>query len=241
VPRPPADFAARADGFTGTYRPTRLGSTTLIKVAALLQSVDVSATADGSLVIGANRWVEVEPLLFQRADGQARLAFRADAQGRISHLFLGAAAFEKVAWFDVPAVHLGMLGLAGLLFLSALLTWLIDGLVGRRRGRRASGPRLARWLAGGTSALFLTFMVGLAIVLSDALQLASGLPPLLIGVLVIGLLAAAATVGVVACAGLAWMKRWWGLVGRVQYTLVALATLAVVGELQYWNLLGIRF
>jgi hypothetical protein len=33
----------------------------------------------------------------------------------------------------------------------------------------------------------------------------------------------------------AWTRRYWGLAGRVHYTLIALAGLAFVWFLYYWN------
>ena len=250
APRPPADFPARADRFTGIYMSSRLGNTTLIKVAALVgPPVSVGASTDGYLVIAGlapapTRWVEVEPLLFQQVDSQDRLAFRADSQGHITHLFAGPVAFERGAWHDAPALHVGVLGLAALVFLSALLLWPSGGLVRRRRGAPRSGAlHLARWLAGATGALFLVFLLGLALALAllDERQFNYGLPPLLAALLALALLATALTVGVVVGAGLAWRRRAWGVLGRVHYTLLALAALACVWELHYWNLLGFRF
>jgi hypothetical protein len=34
----------------------------------------------------------------------------------------------------------------------------------------------------------------------------------------------------------AWARRYWSLPGRIHYTLVTLAALALVGWLAYWNL-----
>jgi hypothetical protein len=49
---------------------------------------------------------------------------------------------------------------------------------------------------------------------------------------------AGATVAVVASAVLAWIKRCWGVGSRVLYTLVALAGVAFVWWMTYWNVLG---
>ncbi len=42
---------------------------------------------------------------------------------------------------------------------------------------------------------------------------------------------------VVVLAVVAWWKRWWGLAGRLHYTVLALAGLAFVGFAAYWSLL----
>ncbi len=52
------------------------------------------------------------------------------------------------------------------------------------------------------------------------------------------LLSVPLTLGVVALAVLAWKDRYWGVVGRMHYTLVALAAVVFVLFLNYWNLIG---
>jgi hypothetical protein len=46
------------------------------------------------------------------------------------------------------------------------------------------------------------------------------------------------TVGAIALAVLARGKRYWGVFDRVHYTLGALAAVALVWFMNYWNLLG---
>ena len=50
---------------------------------------------------------------------------------------------------------------------------------------------------------------------------------------------AALAVGVVVFAALSWKRRYWGLLGRAHYSLVALAALIFVALLGYYNLLGL--
>ncbi len=40
---------------------------------------------------------------------------------------------------------------------------------------------------------------------------------------------------------IAWKKSYWGLGGRIHYTLLAVAALANSWFLYYWNLIGYRF
>jgi hypothetical protein len=71
--------------------------------------------------------------------------------------------------------------------------------------------------------------------------LAYGASPSLIAVLMLPLLSAALTAGVLACALLAWKRGYWGVFGRLHYSLVALSALTFVVLLGYYNLLGFRF
>ena len=60
-------------------------------------------------------------------------------------------------------------------------------------------------------------------------------------VLALPVLAAALTVAAGVYTVLAWKDGFWGLAGRVHYTLVTIAAVAFVWFLNYWNLLGWRF
>ena len=85
----------------------------------------VEAGAEGTLLLHggetARRWVPVEPLLFRPADppdAPERLAFREDARGQVTHLFLEnrpVEAYERVPWYDTRAVALGLFAACALL------------------------------------------------------------------------------------------------------------------------------
>ena len=60
-------------------------------------------------------------------------------------------------------------------------------------------------------------------------------------VLGLGVLSAVLTVGALVYTVLAWKNSYWGIAGRVYYTLVTVAAVAFVWFLNYWNLLGWRY
>jgi hypothetical protein len=174
--------------------------------------------------------------------GQEIVAFRADSQGQITHLFQGNLpinGYRKLAWYEALPLHYGVLAGCVVLFLSALVVWPIGWLLARRKD--APRPRtagMARWLAWGVSALYLLFLILFVISISDLSQFPTALTKAALGV---ALVATALTVGMVACAALAWKRRYWSVIGRAHYTLVTLSAVAFVWFLSYWNLLGFRF
>jgi hypothetical protein len=245
---PPADFAQRAGQVTGSYRSTRMAFSTIEKIQALLAlPIMVSATNDGYLIVSGQsqeptRWVELEPLVFRQVGSQETIAFRADAQGQIAYLFRGNLpinGYQKLAWFDTLPFHYGLLAACLLLFMSALVCWPIGWLLARRRG--SATPRLARvarWLGWGVSALYILFPILFVVSISDLALF----PSLLMkAALAIALVATVVTIGVVACVWLAWQRRYWSVLGRSHYTLLALGSLAFSWFLNYWNLLGFRW
>jgi CubicO group peptidase (beta-lactamase class C family) len=245
---PPADFAQRAGQVTGSYRSTRMAFSTIEKIQALLAPpITVSARNDGYLIVSGQsqeptRWVELEPLVFRQVGSQETIAFRADAQGQATYLFRGNLpinGYQKLAWFDTLPFHYGLLAACLLLYMSALVCWPIGWLLARRRSSPA--PRLAgvaRWLGWGVSALYLLFPILFVVSINDLALF----PSLLMkAALAIALVATGLTIGVVACVGLAWQRRYWSVLGRLHYTLLALGALAFSWFLNYWNLLGFRW
>lgn len=242
--QPPADFRRRAGRLTGSYRSTRSVYTTYEKVSGLMMTNDVSATEDG-LIFLSKQWVEVEPLVFHEAGGQQTLIFREDSQGRITHIFESPTmAYVKLAWYEATMFHYILVGVSMVIFLS-VVAWPIGALRNRLEGKKNAGElhsRQARWVAGGMSALYVLFLIGMVIVLSDTQSIMYGvLPPLLPFVLVLPLLAVVLTIGALGFTVLVWRNRYWGVIGRVHYTLVTLMSLAFIWFLNYWNLLGFRF
>jgi hypothetical protein len=245
---PPAGFTQRAGQYAGDYRPTRRAATTIEKIQALFApAISVSASDDGYLTVSGlsqepTKWVETAPLVFHQAGGPETIAFRADAQGRITHLFQGNLpiyGYAKLDWYEALPMQYGLLAGCVVLFLSALVVWPIGWLITRRKARpRPRGAILARWLAWSISALNLLFLILFVASLQDLALFPSALTMVALG---IALLTTVLTLGMVAGAGLAWRRRYWSVVGRAHYTLLTLGTLGFIWCLNYWNLLGFRW
>jgi hypothetical protein len=249
TPQPLADFQDRAGRFTGAYRVNKHAHSTLEKMSQLGRDVRVTAAGDGTLTVHlpgqTTQWVEVGPLLFQRVGGGDYLVFRENESGRITHMFLGSqpyVSYESLAWYETSPVHLGLLGFAALFFLSAILAGPARYII--RRIKHKPSPqverpaRLARWLAVLVIALYLIFFVARVLV---GMQITHDVPPMLNTLFALPVLAIVLTIGLAVFTVLAWKDRYWGILGRLHYTLVTLAAAAFIPFLHYWNLLGVRF
>ncbi|MBC2764235.1 MAG: serine hydrolase, partial [ANME-2 cluster archaeon] len=152
-------------------------------------------------------------------------------------------AFVKLEWYEAPMFHFILLGVSMVFFLSALIAWPVIALYNRLKKFEAYTlrTRQARWVAWGMSALYVLFLVGMVIILSDIYSIFYSIPPLLPFVLALPLVAAVLTIGAIGFTVLAWKKHYWSVIGRVHYTLVILASLGFMWFLNYWNLLGFRF
>jgi CubicO group peptidase (beta-lactamase class C family) len=96
VPLARDEYKTRAPMFVGTYRWNVFCHT--CPQSALGLVFKVSSNEDGTVKLSnsSHRWIEVEPMLFVREDGQSRIAFRSDKSGKVTHMFFGGFwVFEK--------------------------------------------------------------------------------------------------------------------------------------------------
>lgn len=235
APHPLADAAARVKTFAGAYRESRWAFTHADKfVYMFTRYYMLQATPDGRLHLDGVAYVETSPLVFQAVDGQGVLIFHTDASGRPIEGFYDFdphKVFIRLPWYETRPLHLGILVVCGLLFLSALPRWSPGAPSEHTPWLMAEAGPLFRWIG----ALNLAYPVGMfsigVTVLIDALPDLSFLAPLFVLALLIPL--ALALIIVI----LAWRGGYWSVARRIHYTLIALAGLVFAGWLNWWNLL----
>jgi hypothetical protein len=253
VKREPVGLPGRAKLITGTYLPSRRPFTTIDKLTDWIAYADVRVGDDGLLLTdfpgrGPQEWQESEPFAFREFDGNDRLLFKVDSSSGRTSLLLGdypELAFEKVPDYESPHFHLLVLSLAVLLFLSTLTFPVIRSLLVRRSdemlARRDVTHPLIRGLASFLSFVNLAFLVGLLWLLGNPLELLRGVPPLMVTLLVLPVVSGALTLIMMIVTFFAWRGGYWGMAARLHFSLVTLAALAFLWELNFWNLLGWRF
>ena len=99
------DYDKNVDKFVGNYRFTRYSRNEIAKIGVLMGMVSgelpIWKNDQGMLMMydlnnKARRLIQVEPLLFQSVDDDYYIAFRADKEGNITHLFTdGVTSLEK--------------------------------------------------------------------------------------------------------------------------------------------------
>ncbi|MBM3791535.1 MAG: serine hydrolase, partial [Acidobacteria bacterium] len=249
APKPPADFQTRAARFTGSYASLRHSHTSLAKMARLMGTMKVTADPDGCLLVSGIgdaplRLVEMEPLVFREVKDQGSVVFREDERGKITHLFLNALppmAFVRLNPTETPVFHFVVLGISAAVLLIAVVAWPATAYRRRSRAPVSFGSRLARLIAWTASALLIAFLIALGAGLSDAQQIAFGVPSSLRLALALPLVAAPIVAVAAIVALISWFRRYWSVGSRIGYSLVTVACLIMLWWLQYWNLLGYHF
>ncbi|WP_132058264.1 serine hydrolase domain-containing protein [Halorussus amylolyticus] len=231
--------------FEGSYRQTRIPYSSYEKVGAIGADFQVSAN-DGDLVVNLpgqdpTRWVRNGSTVFEERGGDGRMAFRVE-DGEVTYLFFDGAAlqsFERIAPWETTQMQLGLFGGALLVFASAVIAWPLLAFRRSWKGRPPGddAPRAARWLAGFAGLLAGVFVAGFAwLVVTDQSAILYG-STLLDALRAVPPLIGLSTLGVLALAVLAWRDRFWGLVGRVHYTILTVMLAVFCWQLWYWNLL----
>ncbi len=242
APTPDPEFDARP--YVGTYRATEGSRHTIEKILFLGNELQVRDGGDGRLLVGGTPYVELEPGQFQYAGGGPYyVASRLAADGKASHLFLGAGAMERAPWRDTLRTLMIVLSVTGLLFVTAVLSWPFAGRFARRRGRSLGDVhpgRAALILASGSSLAFLVGF-GWAFSQTDFQEFFKGVPASIGLLLALPVAVVPLTLLSVVHAARAWRGRRGSLPERIHYTAVTLALVVFLLMLNNWYMLGWRY
>jgi hypothetical protein len=243
----PEDFKSRAARYAGSYRFTRHSHSTIEKVFALAPGLSVAPSDRNTLLVNIGRpvpweFVEVAPSVFRRVDDGDTIAFSENDAGEVAYLLNPAALPSmpayKLAWYEKPGFHWFVLGFGVLCFVVAVVSALRHWKSDAKAVPKLCWARRLAGLLGACQLLFLIlFGIGLTVLVKDML---AGFPGVLKASLVLPLLAIPLTLGVLALVVVAWRERFWGRYGRVQYTIIALASAAFLWSLNTWNLVGFK-
>ncbi len=236
--------------WAGSYRSANTSYTTAEKLNLVTSILHVAANDDGSLTVAfgqeETRYVEIEPMLFERDDGRRvdesdRLALIPDPDGRPRYITYGLGAIEKLPWYETMPFNLAFAGTTSLLFLSVPIAILASRISTRLRHEADSQPPRARWARRSAVAMVIVFiasMAGLMSAFATTSAILTGTAALYqLGqwlVLPVAVLAIASAVFAVY----AWKDKLWSTSSRLHYTLVAAAGVATIWWYFNWQLLG---
>jgi CubicO group peptidase (beta-lactamase class C family) len=244
---------AEADAKTvaGRYMTTRRQHGNFLRVASMLDEINVTAEPDGNLKVDqikdysgeVKKWQEISPLLYRAVNGQELIAFRRDEKGRLQMLpNFPAACFQRATFLQDGRMNQTLIIACLCVMALTLLFWPVGAVVRDHYHQRIEmdpGTLQGRLWIRMVCALDLIFFLALvAVVSSDDPGTFSDkrdLPIHLIqGVGVLGVLGTVLVfIGCLrswADSGLWWWNKFWNLV-------VLAAQLGFVWFVLYWNML----
>ena len=169
--QPAAGAKEAPKAVAGTYTLSRRGETSFIKLASLLGQFTVTPAGDDdievSLLTGANgkprRWQAVSPTTFVERDGQDKLVFKPDQNGKMQMIlpypfFTGQA----VGTLESGKLLLFVLGVSLFVMLATLVLWPVGWLVRRHYGHKLELTSAERLLRFGVRIVFLLDLIFVA-------------------------------------------------------------------------------
>ena len=237
--QPAAGAKEAPKAVSGTYTFSRRGETSFIKLASLLGEVTVTPAGDDdievSVLTGANgkpkRWQAVSATTFIERDGQEKLLFKRDQNGKLQMIlpypfFIG----QSVGQLESGKLLLPVLGVSLFVMLVTLLLWPIAWLVRRHYGHKLELTRGERLLRLGVRLVFLLdliFVAAFLILLSYGLThleiLSSQGTKWFYLVQTIGVIGAAGTIIVLLNAVFSWKSKRKRIWGKLASTIMLLA------------------
>lgn len=238
------------DAYAGAYQSSRVSHHSILKLRVMSQSrVIVTANGDGTLTtsdktlsskddVDTQKWVPIEPGVFQEADGPHRIAFD---DGVLTQPLSQNQVYVKQSWYESPTLHQYVVLVALAILLLGLLGLPLAAL---RRRDNPRGATLARLLAWLTSAIAIGTAVALVSLLLDR---DAAIEALMMAVPLVFVIMIGATVAVVGAAAMAvatvvaWLRGWWRTTGRLSYTFLSLAAIAFAAFVVTYNVTGPPF
>ena len=228
----------------GTYMLSRRSDTSFLKAATLIGQFSVSPTEDGAIEVaqltGPNgkpkRWREVAPMTFLEGDGQDKLVFKPDQDGRMQ-LILPYPFFvgQRVGLFENNKALLPVMGISLLIMLLTLLLWPVAWLVRRHYGHKLTLTsierrlRLAVRIVFALDLFFVVALICLVIYGESHLDVFSDRGNVWFHLIqAIGVLGAIGTLVVLYNAFRSWRNREMRIWGKLRATLFVLACLGVL-------------
>ena len=248
IPAVPAAFATMAEKYAGAYRFARHSSTRIDK-ALMVASAPISVSELRGkrrlLVTGLGehpaQFAPIGDGLFTQIDGDYTIGFTQDSSGTVTRLSVDALPFmgtERVPWHDMPSLWYWLMGISTLVFLAVLTT------VFYRRKRIRDLPREQRNLIRltlGTAIWFFLTLILFGIAVSGIVKSGGEIPASLRVALGMPIVFVLLTLGLLVGAVRVWVRSWWRVGRRVQFSVVVLAAIVVTFFFANWNLLGWRF
>jgi len=225
--KPLPDPAARAARYAGQYQAAGASRHNLLKVSMLFDVAEVRPNPDGTLAIGAGRYVEVEPGVFQnQKHPQVLAAFDQEGSRRARYLsFGGTGTYERVAWYGRAGLQLGVAHAVCVLSLVVIISW----------ATRRKGSVLA--FSGALANLGFLVGFGVFIVFGDLMTLFRTIPLALRVVLFLPWMGAAIALALLARSWTRTREAKVGAWSRLMPAFASLASLLLLAQVLYWRCL----
>lgn len=246
VPDKPALDTAKQDSqaVAGSYIGSRRSDTSFFKSFALISPFKIAANEDGTISVPnllspdgePKKYREVGPMLFQEIGGQDTVAFKPDDNGNMQ-LFLHYPfmIFQRMGIWDNGSLLLPIAGISLGIMALTLILWFVCWWIRRHYGYKMELSPLEwklRWLVRLVFLLFIIFVVGIGVFVTQALSnldmLSDSGTKWLWMIQAIGALASIGSLIVFYNMIHTWLSKNFKIWGKLQATIFALACIGIL-------------
>ncbi|MDP4282050.1 MAG: serine hydrolase domain-containing protein [Bacteroidota bacterium] len=243
--------------FTGMYRNTRYCRHSITKIGVLLgisgPDIRIWRNELGMILMydlkhKARRLIQVKPNVFRSIDDRYYIAFQEDPSGKVKYLFTnGITSFEKIPWFFSILYQRILFFICILVFILCLI-WSMTKTKKTRRDITYKVSQKIKHLSGWTSGVFLFYYLCWGILCLTRLSIADlvtglgyGVPRIVYAIQCIPILGIVLFGFYLYFLLLKSRKCRISLFMRFRHFLFTIVTLAYIGFIGYWNILGFIF
>jgi len=226
---------------TGAYLSLRRGYSHFSKMALLMGIgvIEVSNVGNGKIGLAGSQYFEIEPFVFKQVDGHARLVFKTDDNGLVTHMLAGinpTSAYEKSTGFEAISTQqlIGMV-IMTILLLSVLI-WVLRGFRGLFVSTSMPSFEINAWRLSAVPGILLLFL--LSTFPADIMSMLNGIPEAMSLALNLNYLLFPVFAAMAFITFQAWRKGYFSTFDRLLYSLVTLTVLVTIWWLNKWNIIG---
>ena len=241
---PPKEFNSYASKYSGSYIPSRHNLSTIEKVFSLLTQQKISPDGRGGLLIGDNRYIEIDKNLFREVSTGQLAAFKENKQGKIiGYALNGLSMFPSIkiqSLFFLKAFNFFFLVLSIVVFVFVFLRFLYQ----RRLIKDLPTKEKIAFRAALIASLSHLWVVlfGLITMMSVGSQLVEHIPTMLKFWLVFPIIASLASIFLLYQNLEVWKEALFSTFwARLRYTFITFCALFMSWFYFYWNILGFQY
>lgn len=246
--------------YAGTYRTNRRSETDMTKVNSLFMTFSVkNGNETGRLIVSSflmpedQEYIEIEPQVFQKVDGQDRLLFLLDSDNnKVKSLFVNSfpvMTFVRCSWWETRTFNIPVVLFGQLCILAGFLVWPLRPVRRFVISKVSSTPRqwndstemeaiVAERVATAVVLAYLSFYGGFIYISVSVDLIFGGSLPL--WPFYLPWIAFALGVPLPFLAMRSWQKRYWGTFFRLFYTLFAVSVQGFFWFMWQWGFV-VRF
>lgn len=230
------------DELTGAYLYMNDGQRNFEKIQYLFDNGRMDVTRNGdTIVVNEGKYLEVQPLLFNRIDKPGKLKFILDNEGNVTYFSFGSATYKNISIWKDPSFHRWVIVSSLILICISLAAFIIGFLVKVIKKKRDTIIILKRikWIHFNELVLVLFF--AFFIIFATTSKIGGDIPDILKLTLAFPLLSLVLLPFSIYTCYLLWKEKCCSIGYKILLTLSIMSIITITIILEEYNFIGYHF